>query len=190
MNARLLLIAMLGLMSAGCATVHMAEPLGGPLDKPLDPAAWNGTWLAREGLGRDRSPILVRVADPTSGTLRIAWIEDEKDGFKLRTASLVVRRLEPTLALCMKDTNPEYKERNEAPWLLLGRLKIAPGRGLLWAPETHAFSAMVKAGKLPGTSKDENTVILRRLKPDQQDAITSSSATFAWDAPTVLEKID
>ncbi|MCE5228950.1 hypothetical protein LLG95_05060 [bacterium] len=187
---KLMMFALFMIMISGCATVRMTEPLGRPLAKPLDPNAWNGTWLARGGLNKERTPLVVRVADATSGTLRMAWIEDEKDKFQMKTANLVVRQSGPWLVMSMSSLDPNDAGENGTPWWLVGIVKAGQGNGLIWAPNVKEFGEMVKAGKLPGTSRDENTVFLKKLKPAQQDMITSTTALFAWDSPAVLEKID
>lgn len=186
MKHTMLLFAMIGLILTGCATVHMTEPLGAALAEPLDKAAWEGTWLVRAALEKERTPVEVRMVDATSGTLRMAFFEENKDRLQMTTATLAVRKAGEFFVISMKDKNME----NEAsPWLLVGKARIKKDFAVIWAPVPREIGKLVNAGKLPGTTQDES-VKLERLTPAQHDAITSDTKLFAWDSPVILEKVN
>lgn len=178
--ARYSTLAIAGLLLAtvcGCNSVISKRPVG---ERPARIVAkeWEGNWITTDGA------VKVKVVDSDKGILKVAWLEDDKQGNPtLKTAEIEVRESGGWL---FANTREEDKGRGYV-W---GRIRNEDGQIILWSPDETLFKQLIKEGVFPGRL-DGDEVILDDLKPQHLKIITSGKrgVFFSWDQPTVFRKV-
>lgn len=173
-------LALLGLMLlaiSGCSAVISKHPVG---NKPARIVAkeWEGNWLTTDGTVR------ITVSDADKGTLKAAWVEDDKQGKPaLETADIEVRESGEWL---FANTREHDKNRGYV-W---GRIRNEDGQIIVWSPDAKLIAQCVKDGVLPG-KLDGDEVILEELNSKHLNILTSGErgVLFSWDKPTVFVKV-
>jgi hypothetical protein len=70
------------------------------------------------------------------------------------------------------------------------RLALDEHSALLWWPSQQRFRDAVTAGKLPGTIKEDQDVLLGELSAEQLEMINAPEANLLnWTEPLVLVRI-
>jgi hypothetical protein len=173
---KLAVTAFIVLSTCACEAVKSRRPVG---ERPARIVAkeWEGNWLTTDGAVR------VKVADPDRAILKVAWLEDDKQGNpQLHTAEIELRESEDLLFASTKGDEPG----EGYSW---GRIRTENGQIIVWAPDEKAFKRLVKQGDLPG-KLNGNELILDELKPEHLKRITAREcgALFSWENPTVFVK--
>jgi hypothetical protein len=181
------------LLLAGCEAVYSPQPLGDPA-VALDPAEWQGTWLAPDTV------IITTVLDGEAGRLQTAWMERGPDGAKMEVVEGSIRAtgdwafantldekedaeappVEAEGTAADVDTGPRYT------WL---RLQKGENQLTAWSPNVEQFKVFVGDGRLPGRVTDDG-VELAELTPAQLALINDpASGLLDWSNPAVFVRI-
>jgi hypothetical protein len=179
MNCRFLFLCLLALtLVTGCHRIILEKPAGEPAEIQEDD--WNGTWIW------DKGSVTVKVKEPKAGLLTAAWIEDDKDTLTLKTAEVVVRKVDDTLLLLWHLKNEEDRSLN-GKWALIGVYKRKEDLSTIWGPNSDGFKAGLENGFLTG-KQEEDDILLGPLTNDQMTSITKDAEYFRWKDPVELRK--
>lgn len=170
---------------SACSVVRVNQPVG---TKPvtLDPAEWNGTWIA------DGDVVQVTAHESKKGILNLTWIEtDEKENKPVAfsmPAHIRATREGWTYASILDPDGVKDAKGNSSHWW--GRIEKLDDRILLWAPVPSKFADAVQEGKLPG-KVDDDDVWLSNLKRKHLKFMEdeNSPVLFAWDKPHIYDRI-
>ena len=108
-HSRLAFVGMILLTTWGCNAVISKRLVGEVGERPAKVAAkeWEGNWVTADGA------VKVKVVDADKGILKVAWLEDDKQGNSaLKTADIEVRE--------------------SGGWLFANTKEEDKGRGYLW----------------------------------------------------------
>lgn len=181
------------LLLAGCEAVYSPQPLGDTA-VALDPAEWQGTWLAPDTV------IITTVLDGEVGRLQTAWMERGPEGAKMEVVEGSIRATgEWTFANMLDDKRDAEQpaageNEGETPadsepvysWL---RLQKGQNHLTVWSPNVEQFKLFVGDGRLPGRVTDDG-VVLGVLTPAQLALINDpASGLLDWNNPAVFVKI-
>ena len=196
-----LLAGLAALALAGCEAVYTPRPLGDEV-VTLDPAEWQGTWLAPDMV------ITTTVLDGAAGRLQAAWIERGTAGATLEIVEGSVRASgDWTFANILDETESELpaEARDGAEPAAEGAAPVA-GQGIgpryvwlrvekgenhltLWSPNVEQFKILVGDGRLPGRVTDDG-VELGELTPEQLRMINDPASNLLnWSDPAVFVRI-
>lgn len=176
------------LLLTACESVFVERPLGDEvvvLDQPL----WQGQWSNGEFV------ITTSIIDVESGILQAAWIERGEKGAELEMVTGYVRKTGDLIYLNLPNydddeagsENPKPPAKPSYHW---ARLVVDEHQARLWWPNQERFREAVSSGKLPGTVKDDQDVLLGELKPEHLDLINSPEANLLnWTEPMVFVRI-
>jgi hypothetical protein len=185
----------------GCEAVYAPRPLGDEV-VTLDPAEWQGTWLAPDMV------ITTTVLDGAAGRLQAAWIERGTAGATLEIVEGSVRASgDWTFANILDETEsgPPAEAPGGAEPAAEGAAQVA-GQGLgpryvwlrvekgenhltLWSPNVEQFKILVGDGRLPGRVTDDG-VELGELTPEQLRMINDPASNLLnWSDPAVFVRI-
>ncbi len=156
---KLALCALTLMTTCGCNSVISKRLVG---ERPAKVVAkeWEGNWVTTDGA------VKVKVVDADKGILKVAWLEDDKQGNSaLKTADIEVRESGEWL---FANTKEEDKGRG----YLWGRIRNEDGQMMAWSPDETLFKQLMKEGVFPG-KVDGDEVILDELKPQHLKIITS-----------------
>jgi hypothetical protein len=176
-RSKLALAGLILLTICGCNSVISKRPVG---EKPARIVAreWEGNWVTTDGT------VKVKVVESDKGILKVAWLEDDKQGNPaLKTAKIEVRESGGWL---FANTIEEDKGRGYV-W---GRIRNEDGQVIVWSPDAKLFKQLMNEGVFPG-KVDGDEVILDELKPQHLKIITSQQrgVLFSWEKPTVFMKV-
>ncbi len=148
-STMVLCVACLVLAAAmtGCDAVIVSQPIGEPVDAETA-RSFEGVW-AFSGVDADTDKFYF-VKSLADGRLRLAWVEDVEDGFKVTQTTAVVTRHGDAYLLHFQDPDP-----NESRWMIV-RVAATPEGGdhaVLFFPVTDVFAEAVTAGELAGEVK-------------------------------------
>jgi len=174
-RSKLGLIGLMLMVTSGCNAVLSKRPVG---ENPARIAVkeWEGNWITTDGLLR------IKVLDADKGTLKVSWLEDDKDGNPgLKTAEIEIRESEGWLL-----ANTREEKGRGYVW---GRIQNQDRQIVIWSPDDRLFAQAVKDGVLPGRI-DGDEVILGDLKPQHLKIITSNEkgVLFSWNKPSIFVK--
>lgn len=200
-----LMAAVAVVVLAGCEAVYTPRPLGDEV-VALDPAEWQGTWLAPDMV------ITTTVLDGAAGRLQAAWIERGTAGATLEIVEGSVRASgDWTFANILDETEsePPAEARGGAEPAAEGAAPVA-GQGTsqgigpryvwlrvekgenhltLWSPNVEQFKILVGDGRLPGRVTDDG-VELGELTPEQLRMINDPASNLLnWADPAVFVRI-
>jgi len=186
---------LLALALSGCEAVFTQQPVGDEA-VDLDPATWQGTWLS------DEVVMLTTVVDRGNGQLEAAWVERGSDGAKFERVMGSVRHSGEVTYLNMEHVSDETEgggadsaigtlEGGQVmPEFFWARIENDGRRAVLWWPDVEQIRAAVDDGRLPGTIKQDNDVVLGRLKPMHEELINSpASNLLQWQQPVTFIRI-
>jgi len=205
--ARLLITLLLAAtLLGGCNAVLVEAPIGDAV-VTLDPATWQGTWV------NDDVVILTTVLDSEKGLLQAAWVERgaEGEGARFESVSGTVRQTGDMIFLSMKKEAAEDWGTTTAPDSEVAATAATPApltdvalateytwaridnngkRIILWLPDVEQFQRAVQDGRLPGTVREDEDVMLAALAPAQLALINSPAGNLLdWSEPTVFVRI-
>jgi hypothetical protein len=187
---------------AGCEAVYTSQPLGDEV-VVLDPAEWQGTWLAPDMV------ITTTVLDGAAGRLQAAWIERGTAGATLEIAEGSIRASgDWTFANILDETEepPGEAQGGEggqgeseagaaadvvpaAPRYVWLRVEKGESHLTLWSPNVEQFKILVGDGRLPGRVTDDG-VELGELSPEQLRMINDPASNLLnWADPAVFVRI-
>jgi hypothetical protein len=195
--ARRLLGACAALALVGCEAVYSPEPLGDEV-VTLDPAEWQGTWLAPDMV------ITTTVLDGAAGRLQTAWIERGTAGATLEVVEGTLRATgDWTFANILDDAEAEAPadapadaegkapdaEQVTEPRYVWVRVEKGENHLMVWSPNVEQFKVLVGDGRLPGRVTDDG-VVLGELTPEQLRMINDPAANLLnWADPAVFVRI-
>jgi hypothetical protein len=191
--APLLLAGLAAIALVGCEAVYTPKPLGDEV-VTLDPAEWQGTWLAPDMV------ITTTVLDGAAGRLQTAWIERGPAGVTLEVVEGSLRATgDWTFAntLDEPEESPEEEGGGEAPGVEQGTepryvwVRVEKGENHLtvWSPNVEQFKILVGDGRLPGRVTDDG-VVLGELTPEQLRMINDPASNLLnWADPAVFVRI-
>lgn len=210
-----LLMALLptSMVLGGCNAVLVEQPIGDVVVK-LDPAIWQGTWV------NDEEVILTTVLDSEKGLLQAAWVERgaEGEGARFESVTGTVRQTGEMIFLSMeKEPAEEWGATatpvtevaaTDAPLMAAAatpapvtdiavppeytwaRIENNGQRIILWLPDVEQFQQAVQDGRLPGTVREDDDVMLAPLAPAQLELINSPAGNLlSWSEPQVFVRI-
>jgi hypothetical protein len=192
------------LLLAACEAVYSPQPIGEePL--PLNVADWQGTWLQGDIV------LLTTVLDAEKGILQATWLERYKDGARQEVLTGEVRRSGEAVFFNAieqpADVNGEGAGENETPGATGAVTPAAPAESpkplywwararldgshvTVWWPNVEAFRTAVRAGRLPGTVRDDDHVVLGSLTPEQLALFDApESGLLDWSNPVVFVRV-
>jgi hypothetical protein len=165
-----------------CSSVTTPSPLG---EKPVELRSeeWNGLWR-----GPEKSFVIVQVENATSGTLRIAFPENEDSPLNLTSATIALRESNNWVFASIKNDKDDKDKSDEWTWL---RVVKNEDTMVVYAPRVDRFVKLVEDKLLPG-AVDGNNVKLGALRPEHLNLITSEDkgALFNWEEPLVLTRLN
>jgi hypothetical protein len=177
-----LLAALAALALAGCEAVYAPKPLGDEV-VTLDPAEWQGTWLAPDMV------ITTTVLDGAAGRLQTAWIERGPAGATLEVVEGTIRSTGDWVFASTLDEPEAPADETTAPryhWL---RVEKGENHLTVWSPNVEQFKILVGDGRLPGRVTDEG-VELGELTPEQLRMINDPASNLLnWADPAVFVRI-
>lgn len=176
-RSKLALAGLILLTTCGCNAVISKRPVG---EKPARIVAkeWEGKWVTSDGA------VMVKVIDAEKGTLKVFWLEDDKQSNPaMKTADVELRESGEWLFA-------STKEEDKGRGYVWGRIKNEDRQIMVWSPDDTLFKQLMKEGVFPG-KVDGDEVILDELKPQHLKIITSGErgVLFSWDKPTVFVKV-
>ena len=142
-----LLGACAALALVGCEAVYMPTPVGDEV-VPLDPAEWQGTWLAPEMV------ITTTVLDGAAGRLQAAWIERGDAGATLEVVEGSIRTSGDWVFASFLDATGDPGREAPAPDVQAGETQSGTGQGEAGAP-----------GEAPAAALDESTGVGQETTP-------------------------
>lgn len=189
------LLALSALFTGGCAGVYALKPVG---EKPaeLDPAKWEGTWLA--SFGPKPTHIQLKVVNRATGELHLSATEADAGKTKTETATVFVRQAgnrffvnvqeKPGEPLGGDKRDPGSKEVRHA-W---GLIKLQADLLFVWAPDVAKFTGLVKTGKLKGREVQGGDIVLEPLSDVETRLLAAEEfgVPFPWDSPVVFRRIN
>lgn len=188
-----LLAALATLALVGCEAVYTPKPLGDAV-VTLDPAEWQGTWLAPDMV------ITTTVLDGAAGRLQTAWIERGPAGVTLEVVEGSIRATgDWTFANTLDEPEDQVEDEGggEAPaaeqatepryvWV---RVEKGENHLTVWSPNVEQFKVLVGDGRLPGRVTDDG-VVLGELTPEQLRMINDPASNLLnWADPAVFVRI-
>jgi hypothetical protein len=197
-----LLGACAALALAGCEAVYAPKPLGDEV-VTLDPAEWQGTWLAPDMV------ITTTVLDGAAGRLQAAWIERAAGGATLEVVEGSIRSSGDWTFANILDQSEEpvgeaqgeagrqgeaeapapLAEQAAAPRYVWLRVQKEENHLTLWSPHVEQFKIFVGDGRLPGRVTDDG-VELGELTPEQLRMINDPASNLLnWSDPAVFVRI-
>jgi hypothetical protein len=203
------LAALAVLVLAGCDAVYMPGPVGDEV-VTLDPAEWQGTWLAPDMV------ITTTVLDGAAGRLQAAWIERGDAGATLEIVEGSIRSSGDWVFASFLDetedpggdtpapeaqaevpaAGPEGPQGEAAelvpkmePRFLWVRVEKGENHFTLWSPNVEQFKILVRDGRLAGRVTDDG-VELGELSPEQLRMINDPASNLLnWADPAVFVRI-
>ena len=190
-----LLGAFAALALVGCEAVYTPKPLGDEV-VTLDPAEWQGTWLAPDMV------ITTTVLDGAAGRLQTAWIERGPAGVTLEVVEGSIRSTgDWTFANILDDAEvladtpadaegaaPRAEQATEPRYVWV-RVEKGDNHLTVWSPNVEQFKILVGDGRLPGRVTDDG-VVLGELTPEQLRMINDPAANLLnWADPAVFVRI-
>ena len=185
------------LVLVGCEAVYTPKPLGDEVVM-LDPAEWQGTWLAPDMV------ITTTVLDGAAGRLQTAWIERGPSGVTLEVVEGSIRSTgDWTFANILDDVEAEARadtpvaaqgetagaEQGTEPRYFWVRVEKSEKHLTLWSPNVEQFKILIGDGRLPGRVTDDG-VVLGELTPEQLRMINDPAANLLnWADPAVFVRI-
>jgi hypothetical protein len=182
----ILLLSLLWLTA--CESVFVEQPLGEEV-VVLEEALWQGQWTNGEIV------ITTTVIDAEKGILQAAWLERGQQGAEMEMATGYVRKTGELVYLNLPNYDGEEATGQDSespmkPSYHWARLAMDEHRALLWWPSQQRFRDAVTAGKLPGTIKEDQDVLLGELSAGQLEMINAPEANLLnWTEPLVLVRI-
>jgi len=182
----LLLLCMVWLTA--CESVYVQQPLGDEV-VVLDQALWQGQWSNGEFV------ITTSIIDVESGILQAAWIERGEHGAELEMVTGYVRKTGDLIYLSLANYDGEEatgqdSESPAPPKYHWARLEVDEHQAKMWWPNQQRFREAITAGKLPGTIRDDEDVVLDSLSPEHLALINSPEANLLnWTEPMVFVRI-
>jgi len=169
---------LLALAFSGCAAAYSKQPVGEtPKSLVTEVEQWEGNWMRPDG------SVTVKVKDAAKGVLTIGWIDSNPEGLKPQTTVVFLREVGHWTFASLKNTDKPYL-------FLWARIEQSDRQIIFWPPDVEKLSALVTAGKLPGTIKDSD-VYLGALGAKELKILSSEDEgiLFNWDKPVVLFKL-
>ncbi len=181
---RLAGMALLAVALGACNVVTTPQPFGDGMVQ-LEPADWEGTWVASDSA--DTHVVTVKVQNAAAGILVGARVEfkDNPTTAAVAAVQFHVREVAGRLFISMP-ADPEDPSKG----YLWGMLKTSKDQAILWVPSPKAFARYVKEGRLPGNVDGDNAH-LTALSPEQQQLIAEKDAKelFDWSDPLVFRRV-
>lgn len=198
------IVALSGLLQAGCAYVTSSEPVG------QEPFALPDKVLAQTWI-HDGGPVRFSAVDGARGIYRITWVEDGEQRqvdallrqFPTRDPGQGFETDQPTWTIWnVKVADFMAAEHEELPaeddpmedqalpgHYFWGRLRVREDELLFWGPSAERLAALVAAGTLPGEMDGDN-VRLGKLEAEHLLIITGGShgVLMDWDDPLVMHR--
>jgi hypothetical protein len=196
MPQRLVLIAALSicsLLAGGCAGVYTLQPVG---EKPanLEPAKWDGTWIA--DLNGGPKSFTLKVVDGAAGELRVSGIEERNGKPTLENVTVLVHESGEWLFASVRETAADRLGSNREPndeefrhaW---GRLKRDGDLLIVWAPDVAKFTALVEHGKLRGKEVSGGDILLEKFSAADLRSLTTGGfgVPFEWESPIIFRRL-
>lgn len=167
---------------SGCSAVLSTHPVG---ERPqaVDPADWDGTWLAEDGA------LTFKVVDPAAGKLVVGWIEDSEGELGLESLEALLLSSNDRLFVNIRD-DAEEDGKPPTPRYLFALARREGAELVLWTPRVEPFRTLVDNGTLPGQAEGDE-IVLGPMSPEQLALVTSGRAAelFAWDEPVVFRRL-
>lgn len=182
-----LLGAFAALALVGCEAVYTPRPLGDEV-VTLDPAEWQGTWLAPDMV------ITTTVLDGAAGRLQTAWIERGPSGVTLEVVEGSIRAtgdwtFANTLDEPEDQVEEEGAEQGTEPRYVWVRVEKGENHLMVWSPNVEQFKILIGDGRLPGRVTDDG-VVLGELTPEQLRMINDPASNLLnWADPAVFVRI-
>jgi hypothetical protein len=172
----------------GCSSVVSHHPIGNT-PVVLVPEDWEGIWVIEDGVA------FIKVFDSAQGVVRMAWVEEEDQDFRLRT--ITVKLMEGNawqywniIAVDGTAIEEEY---------LWGKLEKHEQEIVVWFPELQPFKEAINAHTIQGEVREERQtggmVITRKVllhdSPQHILSVIEAHDTciyFQCDDPGVLRR--
>jgi hypothetical protein len=196
--------------------VYAPRPLGDAV-VTLDPAEWQGTWLAPDMV------ITTTVLDGAAGRLQAAWIERGPGGATLEVVEGSIRSSGDWTFASILDEGAEQvgaepggddgpgeagaqaevqaddpadtgaeaagAEQGTEPRYFWLRVEQGENHLTVWSPNVEQFKILVGDGRLPGRVTDDG-VVLGELSPEQLRMINDPASNLLnWSDPAIFVRI-
>ncbi len=171
----------LGLLAAGlvfgCAAVSSVGPVG-ERPKELTRNEWDGTWIVKN------QSITVKVLEPQSGTLQIAWVEEKEGRLELESFQVEIRESDDLMLANVK----EEEGASRYYWALMRKDE---GQIIVWYPDSSQFGKLIEAGTLRGKVEKGGSVVVEKLTREDLKLVVSGEKgiCFDWKQPMVLFRV-
>ena len=216
--ALLLALLLSSMVLGGCNAVLVERPIGDVVVK-LDPATWQGTWVNEEVVilttVLDGEKGLLQAAwvergaegegarfESVTGTVRqtgdMIFLSLEKEpAEELGTTAAPVTEVPAAdapatdaPAMAAAATPAPVTDVAVPPEYTWARIDNNGKRIILWLPDVEHFQQAVQDGRLPGTVREDEDVMLAPLAPAQLELINSPAGNFlSWSEPQVFVRI-
>ena len=217
--AVLLMLLLLGsMLLGGCNAVLVKEPIGDVV-VTLDPATWQGTWVNDEVVilttVLDSEKGLLQAAwvergaegegarfESVTGTVRqtgeMIFLSMEKESAEERGTTAAPATEIPATdapatdapAMAAAATPAPVTDLAVPPEYTWARIDNNGKRIILWLPDVEHFQQAVQDGRLPGTVREDEDVMLAPLAPAQLELINSPAGNLLiWSEPQVFVRI-
>lgn len=202
----------------GCNAVLVEQPMGDVV-VALDPATWQGTWVNEEVVilttVLDGEKGLLQAAwvergaegegarfESVTGTVRqtgdMIFLSMEKEsaeepGTTAAPGTEVPAADAPATAapaMATAATPAPVTDVAVPPEYTWARIDNNGKRIILWLPDVEHFQQAVQDGRLPGTVREDEDVMLAPLAPAQLELINSPAGNLlSWSEPQVFVRI-
>jgi len=154
----------------GCSSVVSKHPIG--IEKYNASAdALNGTWLS------DEEFIKIKIMDEPNGILKLIWIEEKDNDFKLESITCQIMKGGKDLYL----TVLEMPDEGIAGFYYWGKVEIENRKILFWLPSFDAFKEAYEANKIKA--------ILDKTKADKSGKQKIENIKLIDDPKIIVELI-
>ena len=170
------MLALAGLLMAGCSSVTMKEPFP---DSALSMEKRNklsGTWLLDD--------TVLHVAFDSNGVPSLATTDWENDRFVLSTFRPHAAKRRNTLYFSMP-AEPSGTASNQ----IFAEIALNGDRMFVWLPDVEFFRSQIEAGKIKGTIDGSDDIVIETPAADILSLISTNSAAMDYKKPLVLNKL-
>jgi hypothetical protein len=180
MSSKMAAILASALFLCHCSNVTTPYPLG-ERDLQIQAEEWEGLWLSADG-----GVVVLKVVDPSTGSLDAYWLDEESGTPVLRRSPA---RLRESHGWVFGSVPEEESDGGTEPVdYVWARVVKNEETITFWIPDVEKFRRLVEEGRLPGTAS--GNVELGTLEPSHYERITSEAGEvlFEWEEPVLLRR--
>ncbi|MCE9590093.1 MAG: hypothetical protein K8S99_06180 [Planctomycetes bacterium] len=178
----LTVLVALALLSAGCSTVSFTQPVGKPDAEAA--AKLGGVWLVNESA-------VLYIKPMADGQVRVAIVDEDKEGFKLTQRIGTVTRVDENKNTCLLHLPAEDPDKAKGLTRVTATLVALTDEklGVAWIADNDTFKKAVEQKDLPGKVEGSTTYIDADKPALEAYFAKHGRSLFKLDAPLIARRI-